>query len=80
MRYVKGDLVFRLQRKPSDELMKAINAEFKDILTGGSFELSGALPAEANEPTLADLPRLRFRFNKHDHGRLRQLINRLNGI
>jgi uncharacterized protein (TIGR00730 family) len=78
MRYVKGELVFRLQSRPSDELMSAINTEFADIVTGGAFELSEALTAEANEPALADMPRLKFRFNKHNHGRLRQLIDRLN--
>ena len=26
-----------------------------------------ALPEEANEPTLADLPRLKFRFDRHQH-------------
>lgn len=78
MRYVKGELVFRLQAKPSDELLASIRTEFADILTGGTFEVCGALPEEVNEPTLLPLPRLKFRFNKHAHGRLRQLINRLN--
>lgn len=78
MRYVKGELVFRLKSKPSDELLAAINTEFADILSGGMFEVCGALPAEVNEPALLELPRLKFRFNKHAHGRLRQLINRLN--
>jgi uncharacterized protein (TIGR00730 family) len=78
MRYVKGELVLRLQSKPTAELLTAINTEFADIITGGQFEVCGALPAEGNEPTLADLPRLKFRFNKHAHGRLRQLINRVN--
>ncbi len=78
MRYVKGELVLRLQLKPTDHLLSAINTEFADIITGGQFEVCGALPAEANEPSLAVLPRLKFRFNKHAHGRLRQLINRLN--
>lgn len=78
MRFVKGELVFRLQEKPGDELLAEINRDFADILSGGAFEVCEALPAEENEPTLADLPRLKFRFNKHDHGRLRQLINRLN--
>ena len=36
------------------------------------------LPQEANEPQLADLPRLKFRFDRHRHGRLRQLIDLIN--
>lgn len=78
MRYVKGELVLRLQATPTAELLDVINTEFADICVGGRFEVCGALPAEANEQALADLPRLKFRFNKHAHGRLRQLINRLN--
>lgn len=78
MRYVKGELVLRLQATPPADLVEAINKEFAAICVGGRFEVCGALPAEANEPALADLPRLKFRFNKHAHGRLRQLINRVN--
>ena len=44
----------------------------------GTFEQTTALPAEANEPHLADLPRLRFRFDRHKLGRLRQLIDAIN--
>lgn len=78
MRFVRGQLVFRLRHAPGDDLLASIRTEFADILSGGTFEVCGALPAEANEPTLLHLPRLKFRFNKHDHGRLRLLIDRLN--
>lgn len=78
MRYVRGDLVLRLQARPSNELLDRVNADFADILAGGRFEVSDSLPAEANEPLLKHLPRLKFRFNKHAHGRLRQLIDVLN--
>ena len=47
-------------------------------LAGGEFEQTGALPEEANEPELAALPRLRFRFDRHAIGRLRQLIDVIN--
>jgi uncharacterized protein (TIGR00730 family) len=78
MRYVRGHLVFRLQTRLSDALMLRINREFADILAGGEFEQTEALPEEANEPTLADLTRLRFRFDRHAIGRLRQLIDVIN--
>ena len=78
MRYVRGELVLRLTEPVSDETLAKVRADFTDILSGGTFEASAALPEEANEPALADLPRLRFRFNKHDHGRLRELIDALN--
>jgi uncharacterized protein (TIGR00730 family) len=78
MRYVRGDLVLRLQSRPSDATFSLLQTEFADLAPGGSFELCDALPEEANEPLLKDLARLKFRFNKHAHGRLRQLINFLN--
>ena len=35
-------------------------------------------PEEANEPELANMPRLKFRFDRHAIGRLRQLIDVMN--
>lgn len=78
MRYVKNRLVFRLGEKPSAELLDEINAEFADILTEGTFTVSGALPEEQDEPQLIPLHRLVFRFNRRSLGRLRQLIDALN--
>jgi uncharacterized protein (TIGR00730 family) len=78
MRYVRGSLVLRLQSKLGDALMTRIRAEFADILAGGAFEQVAALPDESNEPLLADMPRLKFRFARHHVGRLRQLIDLVN--
>ncbi|MCE5268462.1 MAG: TIGR00730 family Rossman fold protein [Planctomycetaceae bacterium] len=78
MRYVHSNLVFRLRRPPSESLMTEINARFRDILTDGEFTVGEALPEERDESDLASLPRLIFRFNRHDYGRLRQLIDCIN--
>ena len=78
MRYVHKDLVIRLKRPISDELLEHINAEFKDIIWEGRIERSEADAHEANEPELAHLPRLRFRFDRHGHARLRQMVNLIN--
>jgi hypothetical protein len=78
MRYVKGQLVLRLQKAPTPTLLEWIRNDFKDILAEGTFELTGALPAEANEAHLSTLPRLQFRFDRKSLGRLRQLIDLLN--
>ena len=78
MRYVRGDLVLRLQRKLTDATLRDIRVQFKDILKSGTFEQTGALPAEAGEPLLAELPRLKFRFDRHQLGRLRMLIDVIN--
>jgi uncharacterized protein (TIGR00730 family) len=78
MRYVDGDLVLRLHHALSPELLASIGAEFKDIVARGTFQQVSALPAEASEPHLAELPRLRFRFDRHSLGRLRMLIDKIN--
>jgi uncharacterized protein (TIGR00730 family) len=78
MRYVKGDLVLRLQSPLPDRVLDQVRWEFKDLSAGGTFEQVSALPPEANEPALANLPRLKFRFDRHSQGRLRQLIDFLN--
>lgn len=78
MRYVRGNLVLRLRSKLSNRMLERIGWGYGDILAGGKFEQVGALPEEANEPELADLTRLKFRFDRHGIGRLRQLIDTIN--
>ncbi len=78
MRFVRGQLVLRLNRPLSAATMSRLAEEFADIAAGGRFEQSAMLGAEANEPALKDLPRLRFGFKRHAMGRLRQLIDVLN--
>jgi len=78
MRYVRGDLVLRLQHTLAEPLLERIRHEFADIVVAGTFEQTTALPAEANDPHLASLPRLRFRFDRRSLGRLRMLIDTIN--
>jgi uncharacterized protein (TIGR00730 family) len=78
MRYVKGDLVLRLQKPLTAALLGRIRVEFADIVRAGTFEQTGALPAESSDSHLAGLPRLRFRFDRYNLGRLRMLIDTIN--
>ena len=78
MRYVHDNLVLRLQQRPGEELLDRINTRFADILAEGRFTAGGPLPEERDEPRLAKLPRLIFRFNHRNYGRLRQLIDCVN--
>lgn len=79
MRYVHEHLVMRLLSPPSPELLDRIRREFADIVANGSFQVAGPLPEEKDEPDLADLPRLIFSFDRRNCGRLRELIDLLNG-
>jgi uncharacterized protein (TIGR00730 family) len=78
MRYVGPDLVLRLQKAPAPALLERMRTEFADIVKAGTFEVSGPLPAEASDAQLANLARLRFRFDRHSMGRLRLLIDLIN--
>ncbi|MGE5190107.1 MAG: TIGR00730 family Rossman fold protein [Gemmatimonadota bacterium] len=77
-RSVGKDLVIRLARPISDAALARIRQEFADILASGTFRLGGGLPGETDEPDLARLPRLVFRFDRKSFGRLRLLIDALN--
>jgi hypothetical protein len=78
MRHVKNRLVLRLKESLHPSLLEDVNRHFQDILSEGSFEQHAALKEEKDEPALAALPRLVFRFNRRSLGRLRQLIDCLN--
>jgi uncharacterized protein (TIGR00730 family) len=80
MRFVHGTLVMRLNCRPGEAVMEQIQTRFADILAGGRFEICGPLPEEKEETALAALPRLVFQYNRSKQGRLRQLIDYLNGM
>jgi hypothetical protein len=80
LRYARDELILRLHRKPTDLQLEHISKEFADIVTRGTFRVSGPLPVERDEPKLAPLWRLIFVFNRRDHGRLRILIDYLNDL
>lgn len=78
MRYVGSDLVLRLFTKLPEPLLEKIRERFADIVTAGTFEQTGALPAETGDAHLHDLTRLKFRFDRRQLGRLRQLVDVIN--
>ena len=55
-----------------------LNDSFGDLLVKGHILQGGALPEEANEEEIADLPRLVMHFNQREFGRLHQFIRTLN--
>ena len=79
MLYVNGRLVVRLLSRLSDERLDAVNNNFADILADGRFRQETAVTGEPDLPELASLTRLVFHFNRRSLGRLRQLIDFLNG-
>ena len=80
LRYVRDQLVLRLQRPLPARAPAMLTREFKDLLRDGAIRQGKALPEEADEPELRRLPRLILDFNRKDYGRLIELIHRINDL
>jgi uncharacterized protein (TIGR00730 family) len=79
-RFVKEAFVIRLKYAPSDSALAALNEDFADIILGQPIQRIGTTPEEIADDDHPELPRISFGFNRHDYGRLRQLIDILNGL
>jgi uncharacterized protein (TIGR00730 family) len=77
-RYVKRELVMRLLEPPSPALLRALNENFRDILTGEIRE-TPPLEEEKDDPAALSYPRVLVPFNRRNFGRLRQMIDVVNG-
>jgi hypothetical protein len=78
-RFVGPYLVIRLQRALTEEKLASLHREFAEILSPpGEMFQRGALPQEADEPEIAQMPRLCLTYNRLHYGQLRLLIDRLN--
>ena len=80
LRYVGQILVIRLRRPPEPRELVRLNEGFADICVDGPIELTDPLPAEVSTGDNLDLARICLPFDKHNYGRLRQLIDALNDL
>lgn len=80
MRFVGKQLAMRLKQPISAEQLEQIRERFSDLLSDGTFEQSGPLQEELDEPAIRELSRLVFNFNRRSAGRLRHLIHHLNDL
>lgn len=78
IRYVGRQLVIRVRKAVTDDLLNGLNADFADLLREGAFERTEPLPAEVADDDRLDLFRITFRFKRNDYGRLRRLIDYIN--
>jgi hypothetical protein len=79
-RFVKDLFVIRLKHTPAESALEAMNEDFADIITGEPIKLIQPTADEVEDNDHVDLPRIGFGFNRRDYGRLRQLIDTLNGL
>jgi len=73
-------LVLRIQRPISASQLVRLNRQFAHLLLEGEIEQRSAFRQEANEPELAELPRLAMRLDRRQAGGLRCLIDAINGM
>lgn len=79
-RFVKDLLVIRLRNPPAVSAVKALNEDFADIISGEKVQIVRATPDEIEDNDFVELPRIAFGFDRRSYGRLRQLIDVLNGF
>ena len=79
-RFIRERFVIRLKHAPSPSAIDALNEDFADILLDGRIENAPPTPEEIEDKDRLDLARIAFNFNRRDYGRLRQLIDVLNGL
>ena len=78
-RYVGERLVLRMYRVPDDDALAAINRDFGDLVARGRIERITVTKEERADEDCVYCERLAF-YPRHNFGRLRQLIDRLNDI
>ena len=80
LRYVGNRLVLRLRAAPTDDEVAVLREEFDDICASGGIERARPFPPEVSGDDHLDLPRLALHFDRRSMGRLRQLLDRCNGL
>ena len=79
-RYVKESLVIRMRHPLTKAQLKEVRSRFHDLAPNGAIVQGKALAPELDDPDALSLPRLIVPYHRQDAGRLRQLIDWLNGL
>ncbi len=80
-RFVGDTLVIRLNKPLEAQQVETLASEFSEIIDPAStLQVTGALPAEKDQPDLLHLPRLTFKFNHRSYGLLKAFIRRINSF
>ncbi len=76
-RYVRDDLIIRIQRPLTEEQIEILNREFAVLIKSGRIHQRG--PYEQEQDHL-DLPRIVLTHTRHKFGLVRALIDRINSF
>ena len=76
-----GDLlVIRLQHAPPETAITALNEDFAELVTAGKIQVIQPTPEEVEDCDHLDLARIGLNFNRRSYGRLRAMVDVLNGL
>jgi len=79
-RFVRELFVIRLKNAPSESALAALNEDFADIILEGRITSIKPTPEEVDDDDQLHLSRIAFKFNRRDYGRVRQMIEVVNGL
>ena len=79
-RVVKESLVIRMRHPLTKAQLKEARFRFHDLAPNGAIFQGKALAPELDDPDTLSFPRLIIPYHRQDAGRLRQLIDWLNGL
>jgi uncharacterized protein (TIGR00730 family) len=77
-RYVGEEFVMRLKVAICDRDLDLLNHEFGDLVASGRIVQTNTPLAGELDDSIADLPRLVFKFDRRDFGRIYQMIGKIN--
>jgi uncharacterized protein (TIGR00730 family) len=79
-RFVKDLFIIRLNHAPTETALEALNEDFADINLGTPIRRIEPTPEECADNDELGLQRIAFDFNRREYGRLRELVDVLNGL
>lgn len=80
LRYVRGLTVLRLTKEIPPGFINQLNSDFKGLLESGKIVATPPLEDELKNREHLDLPRLVFKFNHRNFGRLNEMIQTINSF
>ncbi len=79
-RFVQDQLVIRLKNAPSESAIAALNDDFAELVTEGRIAVVPPSAEEIEDGDHLELARIAFHFNRRGYGRLRAMVDVLNGM
>jgi uncharacterized protein (TIGR00730 family) len=77
-RWVGNRMVIRMNQRLTSGALDKMNEQFAEMVELGNIVQGSALPEEANEPELAQFPRLILQPHRRNFGRMRLLLDAVN--